>query len=222
MIELFAKTKEVFFGPADTVFSNGIRMHPNIYSENPSLLLINNSKVIFDLKSFAPQNTVIKYLPKQEWSANTKSLSLNTPPQLYMGKINGVSSIFDFLHECGHLQNESLTNDAESAKMYYAEHYFFKTSTINDPNRLKALKLRNDIFLQSEREAWAFSLHKVRNLEKILNIDIVNKMGGIKSISNYINRCLKSYADTTASELTHLGYIAYTEKQVKQILEKVN
>lgn len=135
-----------------------------------------------------------------------------------MGRINGVASILDFLHECGHLVNEDKSNEEASSAYEYNVNFMRKPMTELSKERLFALRKRHEDTQISERSAWAFALRSVRRLEKDFGIDIVNKMGGVSKVIDYVNGLVARYEDHTRTELEYLGHERLSRKMMLDIL----
>lgn len=208
---------EKIFGPRDVVFSNGMRM-TTVLGNEPTIQLKDKGSVVFDLHIFAPEGTVIKYNPKKEWHAVTTDKIFKKPPELSMGRINGVASILDFLHECGHLVNEDKSNEEASSAYEYNVNFMRKPMTELSKERLFALRKRHEDTQISERIAWAYALRSVRRLEKDFGIDIVNKMGGVSKVIDYVNGLVARYEDHTKTELEYLGHERLSRKMMLDIL----
>lgn len=209
--------RERIFGPKDVVFSNGMRM-TTILGNEPTILLKDKGSVVLNLHSFAREGTVIKYNPQKEWHAVTTDKIFKKPPAISMGRINGVASILDFLHECGHLVNEDKSNEEASSAYEYNVNFMRKPMTELSKERLFALRKRHEDTQASERTAWAFALRSVRKLEEDLGVDIINKMGGVDKVIDYVNGLVARYEDHTKTELEYLGYEFLTRKMMLNIL----
>ena len=211
------RTREKMLGPREIRFSNGSRMLASIIPE-PTVTLQSAKGMHLDLKSFAPEGTVIQVDPKGRWGASGGTVTY--PPLITMGKFKGVDAILDFLHECGHLQDPVSESNARHAEQYYMENFFAKDANDHSSERMKALLERNSAVIQAERNAWAYSLKNTRKLEQQFGINIIEQMGGVSGVVDYVNVYLDNYEQRTIeTELEYLGLPTYTRHFVEETLK---
>lgn len=213
---LLERSRERLLGPRVVKFSNGLRMTASISGSEPKVTLQRGSQVLVDLKSFAPEGTIVKFDPKGKWGAIPQDAT--NRPVLIMGKFESVEAILDYLHECGHLQDPASTDLALTLERRYYESFFNKDPNNHSYERFKVLSERNEAVVHSERDAWAFSLKNIRQLEQQFGIDIISKLGGVKNVFNYVNSYVQKYEQHTMTELEYLGIQIYSKKEIEKLV----
>ncbi len=214
--EAVERGREKLLGPRVVNFNNGMQLVIKINVPQPSITLQKDSKMLLDLRTFAPEGTHIRYNPGGKWGAMLGNETQS--PSILIGKFKGVDSALDFLHECGHLHNETLTDLALTAERRYSEQYFGKVPSDHSKERIQALKQRHEAVMYSERNAWAFSLRTVRNLEREFGVNILEQMHGNDGLLSYINNYLREYESQTMTELEYLDLPVVTFDQMRDML----
>ena len=218
----FEKTRERIVGPREVKFANGLKMVAHIKGAEPNITLQRDNNILLDLKSFAPNGTVVKFDPKGRWAADSGTAS--QPPVLVMGRFKEVDAILDFLHECGHLHDKASTDLAWTTKRQYAQRYFGKNATDTDksPKRFQALHDRHIATVGAERNAWAFALKNARKLERQFGINIFKQMGSVEDVLRYVNSYVGNYERMTMTELEYLGFEVYSKKQLVELFAQIS
>ena len=216
----YERTREGVVGPREVTFTNGLKMVGRINGEEPSVTLQRGNNILLDLKSFAPDGTVLKFDPKGKWEARPGTSS--KPPVLTMGRFKGAGAILDFLHECSHLQDKASVDIASTATREYAQFYIGKDAADKTAERFQSLRRRHIATVGAERGAWALALKNARKLEQQYGINIFKQMGGVKGVLRHVNFCVENSESITMTELEYLGYEVYSRKQLVELLARLS
>jgi len=143
---LAERTREIFYGPREVQFENGIKLVTRVGSSEPSLKFVKGDEEIFDLKSLAPEETKIIFDPKNNWQASAKYKEIN------IGKFTGADCVLTFLHEVGHINKPEDEDIANSAKSRYSN-IMFNRKPHSDFSSNELLKDASKEIIQGERNA---------------------------------------------------------------------
>lgn len=228
LLRILKKEKEQVFQDYELEFENGIKFVAQAKEEKLEFKLQRNGKVLFDLKSFAPLGTEFKFSPKDEWEnwimickefpQNGKCFE-ETRMIVMVGKFYGIENLLDLLHEIGHLNYKELIDLAWTARLRYADEVMKDKLRAYPLSRLIAMKEEREQVLYSERQAWAFALRKVRELERRFGIDIFKRIGKAEDVKRYVDICLNKYEQGYLNELYNL-YI-YTKEQMENYFKGI-
>lgn len=215
------KLREKFVGPREICFENGVSFVAQITEEEPRLILNKDGREEFDFKNFAPPETKLIFDMAKPWEAAPKTE--NAPPEIVVGRFTGVDGILAFLHEAGHLADESAFDSVLSAKQKHMQEIIQDNSNEYNSSRLLAMKHEREAVILAERNAWAFALKKARLLERTYGISILKKLGGNEKIFKFINRFLNTYEQGYLDELYNIDI--FSKEQMENFfidLEKFN
>jgi len=215
---LFEQTRERVLGPRTVNFGKGMELVVVINQDEPSVILQETGTPVLDFRSFAPEGTRLVFSPSDKWGADPR-IGSNNPPRLSIGKFKGPQAVLDFLHECGHLHDAASVDLAKTAEDRYAQQYFGKSPNDVSPERLEALSIRHQMIQYAERNAWEYSLSRVRELDERFGLDIIGKMGGEYGVVSYINFFLRNYEQHTKTELEYLGFGLIVPEEVSRIFQ---
>jgi len=201
-------------------FENGVRLISRILKDEPSFRFIDkDGNDLVDLASFVPAGTRLEINRRKGEEGKWGADSDDEGPVLLVGDYSdGSEALVSFLHEAGHLQN---IVDFEIRSQAKRKHFLeAKKDIVNAyPNsRLLAMKEEKDIVMKSERDAWAFALRKVREIEKKFNISIFERLGSrgaaYERARNFTNEYLGTYERGYLEELESLDI--FGEKQMEE------
>jgi len=85
---------------------------------------------------------------------------------------------------------------------------------------LRALKEEREEVVRAERSAWAYSLRTVRKIEREYGIKVLEKMGKVEDVKNFINGYLNSYEETYLKELRDIDI--YTTEDMKKLFDSLD
>lgn len=214
---ILERARERIHRSQEVKFHNGIRMVASTHGDKPTIRLLRDKKIVEDLRSYLPDETVVKIHPEGKWKADIERAT--SKPLLLMGKINGVYAIADFLHEGGHLLFPELTDIALTAESRYASLLYRQhTSKKKIPELSQAFDQSHEEKLRAERSAWAFALRVIRQIDQKHGIDIINRMGGIDGVLKYVNCFLGQYEQQALTDLKDLGSEVYSKTQMEELL----
>lgn len=142
---------------------------------------------------------------------------------LYVGRFKGVDAIFAFLHEIGHLNNRE-----DMGIIYRLEQAAERERRIdrhNDyPNsRLKALAEERKWLLRIERDAWAFALRKIRELERKHGVSVFARVEGEgkvwENIRDLVNQSLETHEQIYLDELYQIDI--YSKEEMEELFNSL-
>lgn len=211
------KLREKFIGPREIHFENGISFVAKIVEEEPCLVLRKDGREEFDFKNFAPLETKLIFDMTKPWESFPRTE--NEPPKIVVGKFTDVGGILAFLHEAGHLADESAFGSVLSAKQKHKQEINQDNNNEYKASRLLAMKHEKEAVVLAERNAWAFALKKARLLERTYGISILKKIGDNKKIFDFVNKFINSYEQGYLDELYNIDI--FSKEQMEQLFAEI-
>lgn len=144
---LVERTREMFYGPREVQFENGIKLVTRVRNSEPSLKFVKEDEEIFDLKSLAPEETKIIFDPKNKWQACAKT------KEIYIGKFMGADCVLVFLHEVGHINRPEDSDISNRVNSIYFEEKFKDGRDLSGEELGELLKVASQEVIQGERNA---------------------------------------------------------------------
>jgi|GEM_PF-2634418 len=213
--------RELHFQPVKFDVGGAVRAVAEVTDGTFKLQLEKEGRETFNMGTIAPPGTVIRPNKDGVWKAWWRFSEGKAPEfGLEVGEFKNAEGVLAFLHEIGHLRDLGTGEAAAVAKVLSILETEKDALQSYPESRIRALQEEHRLIIQSERNAWAFALKKVRELKRGLGVDIVEKVGGTGNVLALTNEFLSKHEMPYLKNfLEILGSKVYSEEEIISLIE---